>query len=430
MATVDKHELLFSTDLKYFKALQLIGGKSIFDRYKIAKNNIIEKYIDEKYRNFLAYPVKESDKIEFHGIKARIDDPQILAELQGNDAAKYQNLKTETLQHYQGKIDELKNAGKTTEAEFLTDAIKSVDDRFVFCYDDIIVLGAWGMQMRENVREDITEIRKKAPRKPKEPKQQPIPEPEPPIIDEPQPKPEEPPVNPFTVRFNAGENGTLNGTSEYSKFAGDTVHSNEIPEVQPKGGYEFVDWDKNPNDYRITDDTEFTAQYREIPQVVSIDTDKESWWSRFWGAGKGCLNWLLLLLLLALIFMVIWCCLLKKCNFNFCGCDCEETTVVVPKSTVSPCNAQVKSGGDEGYVGLFEMGQPSGSFVFEYNTQNVPDKITVYDGADTSGKIIFTYEGSTGTTRKAFVNFNKPTITVEIIGLGTQTYWEFLINCP
>lgn len=93
MATVDKHELLFSTDQKYFKALQLIGGRSIFDRYRIAKTSIIDKCIDEKYRFFLAYPVKEDDTIEFHGIKAKIDDPQILAELQGDDAAKYQKSK-------------------------------------------------------------------------------------------------------------------------------------------------------------------------------------------------------------------------------------------------------------------------------------------------------------------------------------------------
>jgi len=40
MTTVDKHELLFITNLKYFKAMQMIGGKSIFDRYKIASTGI------------------------------------------------------------------------------------------------------------------------------------------------------------------------------------------------------------------------------------------------------------------------------------------------------------------------------------------------------------------------------------------------------
>ncbi|MDR1182842.1 MAG: S8 family serine peptidase, partial [Bacteroidales bacterium] len=96
---------------------------------------------------------------------------------------------------------------------------------------------------------------------------------------------------------------------------------------------------------------------------------------------------------------------------------------------VEPCNATVASGGDEGYVGSFEMEQQSGFFVFAYNTQNVPDKITIYEGIDTKGKIIFTYEGSTRKPLVANVQFNKPTVTVEIIG-GERTYWEFLINCP
>ena len=69
MATVINHEPLFSTDLKYFKALQIIGGKTIFDRYKLA-SNMLDNF-DERYRYFLSYPVKEGDRVEFHGIKAK-----------------------------------------------------------------------------------------------------------------------------------------------------------------------------------------------------------------------------------------------------------------------------------------------------------------------------------------------------------------------
>jgi subtilisin family serine protease len=258
MATVDKHELLFSTDLKYFKALQLIGGKSIFDKYRIANTSIIGKYIDEKYRNFLAYPVKEDDKIEFHGIKSQIDDPQILAELQGDNATKYQNLKRETLQHYQSKIDELKKVGKTTEAEFLTDAIKSVDDRFVFCYEDKVVLGAWGMQLRENVREDINEIRKKVPgKRPK--KQTEIPSIVPPVVPPENPEPIEEPVEPEAI----------------------ITPQNEPPIVPPT---------------------------------------KLPWYKRFWlwFTGKGCLKWLLWLLLLLLLLLLL-CWLFRSCSRHHLG---------------------------------------------------------------------------------------------------------------
>jgi subtilisin family serine protease len=305
MATVINHEPLFSTDLKYFKALQIIGGKKIFDRYNLA-SSILEK-LDEKYRYFLAYPVRDNDKIEFHGIKSKQDTPQILAELQGDEVNKYQSIKNETLAYYNSKIEELKTTDKD-KAEFLADAIKSIDDRFVFCYDDKVVLGAWGMQMRENVREDITEIRKKAPLKaPKKP------------IEE--PEVDTPPIIPFSfnVSFNAGENGTLKGNSVITKDADSYLGDDEIPQVDPKDGYEFDGWSESPSGYQVTGDKEFTAQYRQIPPIVP---PKLSWWKRFWlwltalFAGKGCLRWLLrALLFLLLLLLLLW--LLRNCH----GCS-------------------------------------------------------------------------------------------------------------
>jgi subtilisin family serine protease len=310
MATVINHDPLFNTDLKYFKALQIIGGKTIFDRYKSA-SQMLDK-LDEKYRNFLAYPVKDGDKIEFHGIKAKNDNPQILSELHGNEANKYQSIKDETLAYYNSKIEELKATDKD-KAEFLADAIKSVDDRFVYCYDDNVVLGAWGMKMRGNVREDITEIRKSSPRKPKIVKdQEEVVDSEPEIVS---------PITPFNVSFNAGENGTLKGNSFVTKDANSYLGDDEIPQVEPKEGYEFAGWSEPPYGYQVTNEKEFTAQYRQIITVVE-PPQKLPWWKRFWlwltalFAGKGCLNWLLrALLFLLLLLLLLW--LLHNCR----GCS-------------------------------------------------------------------------------------------------------------
>lgn len=310
MATVINHEPLFSTDLKYFKALQIIGGKTIFDRYRLA-SSMLEK-LDEKYRYFLAYPVRDSDKIEFHGIKARNDNPQILSELHDDYATKYQNIKAETLVYYDSKVEELKATDKD-KAEFLADAIKSVDDRFVYCYDDKVVLGAWGMRMRENVREDITEIRKSSPRKPqKEKEQEEVIDSESEIV---------PPITPFNVSFNAGENGTLNGNSIVTKDANSYLGIDEIPQVDPKEGYKFVGWSETANGYQVTEDKEFTAQYQQTPPVVEL-SQKLPWWKRFWlwltalFAGGGCLKWLLrALLFLLLLLLLLW--LLRNCH----GCS-------------------------------------------------------------------------------------------------------------
>jgi subtilisin family serine protease len=303
MPIIDKHELLFITDLKYFKALQIIGGKVIFDRYKLASSML--EGLDDKYRHFLAYPVREGDKIEFHGIKSKHTTPQILSEFQGDEANKYQSIKKETLEYYNTKIEELKATDKD-KAEFLTDAVKFVDDRFVYCYEDKVVLGAWGMQLRENVRDDITEIRKDMRQKRKI------------IADPPGPEPRQP-ITSYNVSFNPDENGTLTGNSIVTKDANSYLGDDEIPQVDPKEGYEFVGWSETPTGYQVTGDTEFTAQYRQIPPVPP---NKLPWWKRFWlwltalFASDGCRKWLLrILLLLLLLFLLLW--LFRSCN----GCN-------------------------------------------------------------------------------------------------------------
>jgi hypothetical protein len=329
----------------YFKSIQGLGGHTLFERYSDIEN-IANKKIDESYRHFLAQPEVDGDTIYWFS-KPYNETPQRLSELQGEERVKYEQIKNNTTTHYQNVIASLKQQGKNSEAECLENATKFVNDDFVYCFDGKTTLGIWGMQLKENVREPLGVAMKNASFKVKRKPEPPIAEPpieeeeqqpkESPMEKTPTTAPEEQPENPYSVRFNAGDNGTLNGVSEYSKYAGDTVKAGEVPEVEPTEGYEFAGWDKNPNDYTVTDDTEFTAQYRKIPPVIPVNKFvTESWWSRFWGAGKGCLSWLLLLLLLALIFMVIWCCLLKKCNFSFCGCDCEKTTVVIPEPRNKP----------------------------------------------------------------------------------------------
>ncbi|MBU0490050.1 MAG: S8 family serine peptidase [Bacteroidetes bacterium] len=313
MPMVINHDLLFSTDLKYFKSLQIIEGKTIFDRYRSA-HSLLEKF-DEKYQFFLAYPVREDSNIEFHGIKAKNDDPQVLSELQNEDAAKYQRIKAETIEYYNNKIEELKEIDKD-KAEFLSAAIKTVDDRFVYCYDDRVVLGAWGMQIREKLREDITEVRKSVPRKKKKEEK-----PDEGTPGDKDPKPETPVTPTFNVIFNPGENGKLNGYSFVTKEANSFLGDDEIPQVESKEGYEFTGWSETPNNYQVTGDKEFTAQYRQIPPVAP-PLKKLPWWKRFWlwltalFAGKGCLKWLWrVLLFLLLLLLLLW--LLRNCH----GCS-------------------------------------------------------------------------------------------------------------
>ena len=317
MAKVINHEPLFSTDLKYFKSIQIIDGKTIFDRYN-SLANIIKNHIDSRFQDFISYPVNEGNKIEFQG-KIYIEEPQILSELQGDDYSKYQNLKNDTLSFYHRKIEELKNNGKTDEALFLSNAIKYADDRFVYCYDNKVVLGAWGMQLRENVREDLSEIRKnlikRKPKKVNSIEETPIEE----IKEETSEVP--PVINPFTVRFDEGNHGNINGQSSFFKHNGESIYENEIPKLDVKEGYEFIGWNEEPNNYSVYGDKVFTAQYREKPPIV-VAPSKLPWWKRLWllFTGSGCLKWLLwLLLILLLLLLFSW--LFRGCNSPTVGGD-------------------------------------------------------------------------------------------------------------
>jgi subtilisin family serine protease len=319
MAKVINHEPLFTTDLKYFKSIQIIDGKTIFDRYD-SLANIVKNYIDSRYQDFISYPVNQGNKIEFQG-KISTEEPRILAELQGNEYTNYQNLKNDTLSFYHSKIEELKINGKTDEALFLTNAIKYVDDRFVYCYDHRVVLGAWGMQLRENVREDLSEIRKNLiKRKLKK---------ENPIVETPIEEiktdikvetSEVPPIiNPFTVRFDEGNYGNISGQSSFFKRNGENIDESEIPKVESREGYDFIGWNEEPKNYSVYGDKIFTAQYREKSPIIGAPA-KLPWWKRLWLflTGSGCLKWLLwLLLLLLLLFLFSW--FFRSCNSHSVG---------------------------------------------------------------------------------------------------------------
>lgn len=310
MAKVVGKAPLCSTDLKYYKSIQVIHGKTLMDRYR-SLDNIVKNYILPEYQDFLAYPVRDANTITFHG-KSYNEYPYPLSELQGDKLEKYSILKDRNLAHYHAQITVLKDAGKTLEAEYLAAAIKYIDDRMVYCYDGRVVLGVWGMQLRENVREDIGAIRKnvadRRPYKARE-EQQTLDleaQPDDRIAEDGAPDPpfEEAPA-PVNVTFDAGEGGNLIGNAFVTKTVGEPLIAEDIPRVEPKTGYEFIGWDENPDGFRVVTDKRFVAKYKSLPPVVQVPT--MPWYKRFWAflVGRGCLKWLLWILLFLLLLLLL-----------------------------------------------------------------------------------------------------------------------------
>jgi subtilisin family serine protease len=310
MAKVIGKEQLCSTDLKYFKSFVVISGKISFDRYH-SIDNIVKNNISPEYQDFLSYPVKDGNTITFYG-KTYKEVPSLLSDLQGEELEKYSALKAETLAHFNSQIKSLKDSHKSTEAEFLAGAIKYVDDRFVYCYDERVVLGVWGMQLRENVREDISEIRKNLTIRDRKPNEKII---ENEIVEDPSPQ-----IAPFTIIYDAGEKGELIGNAVVTKLPNEILTDGDIPKVVPKDGYVFDRWNENPDGHEVVSDKQFTAVYKiidEVPPVTISPTPIAAlpWYKRIWLflVGRGCLKWLLwLLLLLLLLLLIFW--LLDGCE--------------------------------------------------------------------------------------------------------------------
>jgi hypothetical protein len=290
---------------KYFKAIQGIDGKSLFDRYN-ALNTIVKSNIGTKFKDFLSEPIIDGEDIEWH---SKISTGNICRylDLPPEEKGKFEAVKNETISHYKEVIVRLKNNGKETDALYLENATKFIHDKYLYCYDDLVILGVWGMDEKDEIRESIgIACTDKFDNGPKVKGSEPELEPELPQIQ---------PVN-YTVKFNSGEHGKISNDQDYFKTEGDFISQSEIPEINPKEGYRFRGWDIDPLNKKITEDTTFTALYEQIeipPPPIAEPTIP--WWRRLWLflIGRGCLKWLLWLLLLILLFLLI-CFLFKGCN--------------------------------------------------------------------------------------------------------------------
>ena len=70
------------------------------------------------------------------------------------------------------------------------------------------------------------------------------------------------------IRFDAGEDGVIEGTDSLLKNEGDILGKEEIPLVRPKKGYKFLGWDVAPENWRVDGDKTFVAQY--VPNDICV----------------------------------------------------------------------------------------------------------------------------------------------------------------
>lgn len=358
-----------------FKDYAKIGEDYLFQRWE-SVCTIINQYIKEEYRFFLARPDFESDSDTIVWYTKDWSDklaPIQIGKLESEQATTYKNIFNETLNYYRTVVSKLPH--DSDGYKILNRAIRNLEsesytDNFVFAVDNYVVCVAWGMSLLEKSKTRIDSIIMDVPKLPtkkysikfqteehgslqgtttlRKPKGYIIqPDDIPNIqvesgyefigwndatenhivqgnktfvaqIRKVEDTPDTPPIivpeKNITIHFLSGTNGTLNGQTSFVKSAPYKISTADIPKVSPENGYEFVGWDKNPADYEAITDISFTAQYKKV-QAIPIP-----WYKRLWLGLLGLLTsfWLWFKRkgwkwLLLILFLILLCCLLRRC---------------------------------------------------------------------------------------------------------------------
>lgn len=222
---------------------QGVGQFPMWKRYDSILN-IINQYVDEPYRSFLALPYHEVDKLKaeelFYWYTPRCDTSYTRMSRTGDDHVFYQRLLSETVAHYRSVVSKLKHDGKTSDANFLELALKYAGDSedSVYCGDGRVVATVWGMRPRQAQKAGESKLSIELA----------------------------PELEMHIVRYDLGSLGSTKSSIVLKKCHGSVIHQDQIPQVIVQDGYQFTGWNKNPIDAEVTEDLLFIAEYREIPK--------------------------------------------------------------------------------------------------------------------------------------------------------------------
>lgn len=232
------------TEVTDFTDFQGIGRDPLYKRFD-SVYSVVEKNIEPQYRDFLAHPIYSDDDQILWYVREWDNAPSAYNDLSDTEKAKYSAIKEKTITEYEKVCKNLTDEDK----QILTGALKYIDEDFMFCYDDKVVVVAWGMSPDSHKHivkgAVIHDLKIQSNHK---------------------------------IRFIVGENGTLS-----DKLAGTVSRPNgailshiDLPVVTPKKGYAFRGWKPNPLGMKVNGPLSFTALYDEVPIDDVVVVEKEN----------------------------------------------------------------------------------------------------------------------------------------------------------
>lgn len=225
---------------------QGVGQWPMWQRFDSVKG-IIDQYVDEPYRDFLARPELDVDRQKgeefFFWYTPHSNDVFVQLSRSGDDYDYYKELLNKTLAHYHSVVEKLKNEGKAEEANFLQLSLKyaGTSEDSVYCGNNRVVTTVWGMRPRQgyNIGDSVV------------------------MSDL------FPPTEVHTVQYELGEHGSTEDSTVLKKSHGTKIQAHQIPQVTANEGYVFTGWNPNPLHAEVIGDLFFTAQYNQIPTAVA-----------------------------------------------------------------------------------------------------------------------------------------------------------------
>lgn len=243
---------LCKTKLKDFDKIQRLGSDQLYKRYNSVEP-ILRNNISEEYQDFLAQPDFDPNfgTIVWYGVQWE-EAPRLLFLLEGEEREHYEKVKQDTISHYQKAIEQCRNK---EEQMTLSGILSSIDDRFFYCYDNRVVVVAWGMREKEKQMQvfPLEELFVASQETDAEP---------PPITTPSEEVEEEPQEDLIVVTFSPGLYGSLeDGDTSVTIPSGSCLSSIQTPTIIPDSSHLFTGWDINP-DEPIYNDVITTALYR------------------------------------------------------------------------------------------------------------------------------------------------------------------------
>ena len=135
-----KQKLCF-TEVSDFTDFQGIGHDPLYKRFDSVQS-VVKKVVAPEYQHFLATPqyIEEDDQICWH-INEWKESPQKLVDLTGDERAKYESIKDNTIKAYRTAAQDCNGE----DLMIMAGAIRYLHDECIYCCDDKVFLVAWGM---------------------------------------------------------------------------------------------------------------------------------------------------------------------------------------------------------------------------------------------------------------------------------------------